>query len=134
MKETLSRLQEFAGRLRLQAFIALLLLSGACAGITVSVAYFDRAISSIHGSYGGRIRALNADIRDLKKKLELEQTVTRRQLDDIAGDVKALLALAASASQTAQEAATRAAQAAITAQGAAANAAKANIRVTETRK
>lgn len=131
MRQTIDMFSKLAGRLKLLFALLALFTSGALASITVTSWYYDRVISQIHGSYGGRIGALNKDIRRGQKELDAEREVTRKQLEALTGDVGRLLGIADQVSNTAKQAAHTARNAATTAQGAAANAAKATITVTE---
>lgn len=145
MRQTISALKEFAGRVKLLSMLAALFMAGSLSSITATVWYYDRVISKVHGSYGGRIAAYNADIRRLKKEADHERDITRKQLyslarhldsqtmdvDKIADDVGRLLEMAQTASETAQKAATTARSAATTASAAAKNAANANIKAHE---
>lgn len=145
MRQTIERLKNLAERLKLLSALAALFLSGALLTMGVSAAYYDRVISKIHGSYGGRIAALNADIRRLQKEVDHERGVNRDTLHDqasqlreqavdidkLSDDVGRLIHMIEETATTAAKAASTARSAATTAQGAAANAAKSTIRVTE---
>lgn len=145
MKRTFEALMNLANRLKLISALLALFLSGALISMTLSVWYYDRVISKVHGSYGGRIASFNAEIRRLNKQVDHEQNITRNQLKELGGvlmiqakeldkisdDVARLLHLAEDAAKTAARAANTAKTAATTAEGAAANAAKSTIRVTE---
>lgn len=138
MKQTIEGLKVWANRLKLVTALGALFMSGALFSITLTVWYYDRVISQIHGSYGGRIAAHNKDMRRVQKELDTEREITRIQLeeqaadiDKISDDIARLLVFAHEVSGTARQAAATAKSAATTAQGAAANAAKAQIRVTE---
>lgn len=91
MKQTIDNLKSLANRLKLVSMLAALFMSGALLSITVCSWYYDRMISKIHGSYGGRIGAYNKEIRRLKRQLDHEQAITRDQLDKLAADMAALL-------------------------------------------
>lgn len=135
MKQTIEELKAWANRLKLVTALGALFMSGALFSLTVCVWYYDRVISKIHGSYGGRIAAYNADIRRLQKEVDHERDVTRVQLgeqaadiDKLSGDVARLVSTLEETSRTAAQAASTARSAATTAQGAAANAAQSVIR------
>lgn len=131
MKQTIEGLKVWATRLKLVTALGALFMSGALFSLTVCAWYYDRVISQIHGSYGGRIAAHNKDMRRVQKELDAEREVTRKQLEALTGDMGRLLGIADQVSNTAKQAAHTARNAATTAQGAAANAAKATITVTE---
>lgn len=138
MKQTIEGLKVWANRLKLVTALGALFMSGALFSLTVCAWYYDRVISTIHGSYGGRIAAYNADIRRLQKEVDHERDVTRVQLgeqaadiDKLSDDVARLVGLLQETSRTAAQAASTARSAANTAQGAAANAAQSVIRVRE---
>lgn len=138
MRQTIEGFRRLANRFKLPAALLSLFMSGALISITLCAWYYDRVISAVHGSYGGRIRAYNADIRRLQREVDAERTVTRLQLqaqaediDKMADDVGRLTVMLEQAAETAQKAASTANSAATTAKGAAKNAAQAGIRKRE---
>lgn len=138
MRQTIEGLRKMAERLKLLTALGALFMSGALIAIALTGWYYDRVISQIHGSYGGRIAAHNKDMRRVVKELDAEREVTRSQLeeqardiDKLSDDMARLITMIEQTSKTAAQAASTARQAANTAQGAAANAAKSRIRVTE---
>lgn len=120
----INSIKRFAERMKLVTALAALFLSGALIAIGSSVAYYDRVISSIHGSYGGRIAGLNRDVRMAQRETKEEREVTRQQLNNLMAAQERIIEMLENASKTAE-------QAAATAKGAAINAAQSAIRVRE---
>lgn len=77
-------------------------MSGALFSLTVCAWYYDRVISQIHGSYGGRIAAHNKEVRRLQKELDVEREITRKQLEALTIDMRLLLGIANQISNTAK--------------------------------